>query len=277
MPDFRFAHIVPAARSAEWSRVRGCTWVGLAIFLVFFSPFLVEGTVVALALAFLVPLALGLGLIEHFVPSVWLLVVLFIHVAGLADLVSDFNLLGKTLVAYFTGSWVDDVSDETQEERNILLARVLMTLTGAIPVILFLAFGMSATSRLADDLHGRSSSGSSDSSPSFGSNGVALVIMALVWKIVMVCLRLFLLFRVTKDIISTGHIHKESRTAIELTELFLLADLLWSGIPLGVLTFLELFLYGEGFTVRQSFPTKWRCRCLTGHTQRRETQCRYSS
>jgi hypothetical protein len=43
----------------------------------------IEGTAVALALALLVPLAVGLGLIEHFVPSVWLLVVLFIHVAGL--------------------------------------------------------------------------------------------------------------------------------------------------------------------------------------------------
>jgi hypothetical protein len=71
-----------------------------------------------------------------------------------------------------------------------------------------------------------------------------------------VCLRLFLLFRVTKDIITTGHIRKESRSAIELTELFLLADLLWSGIPLGVLTLLELFVYGEGFNVRRSFPTR---------------------
>jgi hypothetical protein len=35
-----------------------------------------------------------------------------------------------------------------------------------------------------------------------------------------------------------------------LVEFYLLADLLWSGIPLGVLTFLELFLYGDGFTVR---------------------------
>lgn len=252
MPDFAFRDIVPAVRRTEWSRVRACTWVGLAIFVVFFSPFLVEGTAVALALVALVPLALGLGLIEHFVPSVWLsMVVLFIHVAGLADLVSDFNLLGKTLIAYFTGSWVDDEDENAEgdsDERQLLLARVLITLIGALPVMLFLMFGMPPTVKLFDDLDGTSSSSSQKSSSNSGmSNGVALILLALVWKVIMVCLRLFLLFRVTKDIIIAGRIRKESRTAIELTELFLLADLLWSGIPLGVLTFLELFLYGEGF------------------------------
>jgi hypothetical protein len=260
MPDFAFRDIVPAVRRTEWSRVRACTWVGLAIFVVFFSPFLVEGTAVALALVALVPLALGLGLIEHFVPSVWLMVVLFIHVAGLADLVSDFNLLGKTLIAYFTGSWVDDEDENAEgdsDERQLLLARVLITLIGALPVMLFLMFGMPPTVKLFDDLDGTSSSSSSQKSSSNSgmSNGVALILLALVWKVIMVCLRLFLLFRVTKDIIIAGRIRKESRTAIELTELFLLADLLWSGIPLGVLTFLELFLYGEGFKVQTTTTT----------------------
>jgi hypothetical protein len=224
-------------------RVGWCTWVGLALSLVFFSPFLLEALAVAAALGVLVPLALGLGLIEHFLPALWLLVLLFIQVGGLADLVADFTLLVKVALAH-NQLPVDEGGQG--EELQLLVARVLITVIGALPTVLYFVILQKSIRRvlrgMGQDLEVETSGRSSP--------GASMVLVAIAWKIVMVVARVYLLYRVARDIITDGRIRKESRRWIDLVEFYLLADLLWSGIPLGVLTFLELFIYGDGFTVR---------------------------
>jgi hypothetical protein len=233
-------------READWSkvgRVGWCTWVGLALGLLFFSPFLLEALAVAAALGVLVPLALGLGLIEHFLPALWLLVLLFIQVGGLADLVADFTLLVKVALAH---NQLPVEEGGQGDELQLLVARVLITVIGALPTVLYFVILQKSIRRvlrgMGQELEVETSSRSSP--------GASMVLVAIAWKIVMVVARVYLLYRVARDIITDGRIRKESRRWIDMVEFYLLADLLWSGIPLGVLTFLELFFYGDGFTVR---------------------------
>lgn len=249
-------HVIPFVKQVEWSRlrqVRVYSWIGLVFFLVFFLPFIADGLAISLALGLLVPLALIVGAIEHFAPPLWLLVLLFIHICGLADLTTDCILLGKVLKAYFTGVWDDDEVEEEPDvdELNFLLARTIMTLVGALPVMFYIMFGDNILKGFKRDmgLSSESSSSSSSSSSAYTNSGVAIVLLALVWKGAMVLMRVYLLYRVSRDIITQGHVRKESKAVIEVLELLLLADLLFSGIPLGVLTFVELFFFNEGFQV----------------------------
>ena len=114
-----------AARWSEvveaWTNVSCGQRIGWVVGLLLFSPFLVEGSGVILALAVFLPVALLAGLIEHFIPPLWFLLTLFIHIGGVADVVTDLALLGRALKIYFEGQFDGEVGLLCLPQESLIL------------------------------------------------------------------------------------------------------------------------------------------------------------
>ncbi|KAL6066044.1 hypothetical protein QOT17_009830 [Balamuthia mandrillaris] len=218
-----------------------------------FSPFLLEGFSLLLVLSLFIPFALVIHSVEHFLPSVWLLLLLFIHVCGLSDLVADIQLLVKGLILYFdkqnnntytSTTLLGESHEEDDAEYNLFYIRLLLTMIGTFPFLLFLFVGRPTLNRLLKRA-GQKPFFESSTSSSGAAGGAAILVIAIVWKVVVVFLRLYALLRTVWEVIRHGEVRESAKWLLEVFELLLLCDLLWSGIPLGVFTFLELFFLEE--------------------------------
>ncbi|KAL6078225.1 hypothetical protein QOT17_001830 [Balamuthia mandrillaris] len=219
-----------------------------------FSPFLLEGFTLLLVLSLFIPFALVIHSVEHFLPSVWLLLLLFIHVCGLSDLVADTQLLVKGLILYFdkqnsnytytATTLLGESHEEDDTEHNLFYIRLLLTMIGTFPFLLFLFVGRPTLNRL---LKRAGQKPFFESFTSFGgaAGGAGILVIAIVWKVMVVFLRLYALLRTGWEVIRHGEVRESAKWLLEVFELLLLCDLLWSGIPLGVFTFLELFFLEE--------------------------------
>lgn len=244
--------ILPALRAvpSQLHHFSCCTWIWILPSTLVLLPFVALLVVNALGLAIFMPLAIIVFMIEHNLKFLWFFLLLFIHAGGLADLVADFQML-ITTVRYWVPNTYSTESEEgesEEEDEELMWIRILLTLWGALPFLWFLLWGRCCFNRVSKDLGKGEMFG--DSSSSLPAGHCTIWLTVVLWKVAMVFLRLFLLLRVAYELVRYRTIRTESKKWIEWAELLLLADLIWSGIPLGVLTFMELLFYSpEGFEV----------------------------
>jgi len=74
-------------------------------------------------------------------------------------------------------------------------------------------------------------------------NLYALVLIAILWKAVMACVHIYLMFLLIRSLFQHKKIEHKVGQKVQWLDCFLVLDLVWSGIPLGVITALELFYF----------------------------------
>lgn len=236
-----------------WHRVTCCNQLFLFIVLIICLPFIVEGiffcsvtllgTVVALLLGILFPFGFVFGLIEHRLVYVWIPVVLFVQIGGISDLATDLILLGKGVAIYMDGERKDSYEEDDMEER-LFYVRLLMTVIAAIPGILGIFIVFKRVADVIDDIDGvPQEKRLKQSSYRGATNGCAFLLLCLLWKAFLLLVRLYILYQIVKSLFQKKKIDEATKKRVQWIELALLQDLLWSGIPLGVLTVLELFYF----------------------------------
>ena len=126
-------------------------------------------------------------------------------------------------------------------ERELLLVRVILTIIGAAPFILLVAMIplMDAVTKTKEDLEAHYSAKPKNTSNSSGlsSGGVLGIFLAIMlWKVIVAGMRVLLVLMIPYDFYRRWKKQPYSKECGIIMELFLLLDLIWSGIPLGVLT-----------------------------------------
>mgnify|MGYP007114672812 CR=1 FL=1 len=127
-------------------------------------------------------------------------------------------------------------------ERELLLVRVILTIIGAAPFILLVAMIplMDAVTKTKEDLEADSAKAkqnTSSNSSGWSSGGVLGIFLAIMlWKVIVAGMRVLLVFMIPYDFYRRWKKQSYSKECSVIMELFLLLDLIWSGIPLGVLT-----------------------------------------
>jgi hypothetical protein len=226
-----------------------CMWAVMIPIGILILPLFVEAAILTGALAFLIPLGFFIGLIEHRFVFLWALIVLFIQLGGLLDLFADISLVAKFFIYYFDTTFEIDNSNDRQLDNaeNFVYIRLALTLGGSLCSLIFLYFLQGALGGLLDKLSGKKfweANKKSSSSP-FSSAGLifAILICVMLWKLVLMAFRLQMLYSVAKSLITKRHLEQRIQWKVQWLEIILFFDLVWSGIPLGVLTALELFVY----------------------------------
>eukprot|EP01114_Cavostelium_apophysatum_P003149 TRINITY_DN12909_c0_g1_i1.p1 TRINITY_DN12909_c0_g1~~TRINITY_DN12909_c0_g1_i1.p1 ORF type:complete len:308 (+),score=31.49 TRINITY_DN12909_c0_g1_i1:42-965(+) len=197
-------------------------------------PFLLEAGLLGLALGILLPVALLYRLIEHHATPLWFVLVLIINVGGTADLVADVGIaiqLFKILILKKT----DDINNEelTEDERNLIISRLVITLLAAVPVVVF----WTLIASIPDKPGTKPSSNSSTAG--FG-NPLGLIVILVLWKAGLLILRFGMICAIIYQLIKYKKLRENFMNTLSVLESILLWDLLWSGLPLGFLTIVQL-------------------------------------
>ena len=238
---------------------------------IFLLPFVCEGIVMMLLSFACIPLAFILHGLEHKALPVFFIVVLFVHVGGLADLVADIILLAKVIwitnkdlyssddsssSSSSSGGGEEEMSesDERKEEleQMFLLLRFILTVLGALPALAsyqLYRFIKVEERELANKKAGRDKDEGKDDDPAqLQCSTLPLLFMAIAtWKLGLVALRLVLLWKLVKSLATHGfrHLSHATHAFMEIAETILGLDLVWSGLPLGVLTLTELYAFSK--------------------------------
>jgi len=237
-------------------RLQGCCEIfGIILFFIVYSPLISLATIITLLLALLIPFGFIFGWIEHRFVLIWALFVLFVQLGGVLDLSTDVLLLAQVMT--HVSSYKEILHLGSEREEQLHLGRVLLTLVpsgAAVITVILLNRGsmgvlldkMSATSfwqkppKPEAKKYSRRKKRSCFTSLLKYPPLPLLVLYAIIWKIILVGLRVYLLVIVFLDIIRRGHLEKKVQRRVQWLELVLFVDLVWSGIPLGILTVMEL-------------------------------------
>ncbi|KNC48311.1 uncharacterized protein AMSG_04542 [Thecamonas trahens ATCC 50062] len=252
----------------------GCTVLAAFVLTAFLAPFVVEGAVMAVAAFALLPLAWMVAKLESRALPLYFLIVLFIHFGGLADLLADIALLVKVVIVSQRDQYSDSSSssssssyrgvlgaessesdeDEVKEqlETTFLIVRLILTIVGVIPsmVVYKLSAEMSRANRItANRAEGLpdDTDKSRDPPDLTCQNAPMFFMMLVVWKIGLAFIRVKMMWMMVKSMFRHGFRTLDHAThhSIQKLESLLALDLLWSGLPLGVLTATELIYFNE--------------------------------
>jgi len=239
MPEDSLTHteIIKTVKNTfkAWPRLKCGTKVSLIFFIFFLSPFIIQCTVVSLILGLLIPIAFVLEKIEHHIVILWSIIVLFINMGGILDLLSDIILIGRI--------YLNDV-----DRSNIALARTITTVITIVPgIFIYIIVRSNILAEVYDEEKVNKEKNTTGTHP-------GILLMCIVYKLLMLVLRVGLTFYVlVKMIASRGKLSKGTKKNVQFMEMFLVFDLLCSGIPLGVITVLELFVINKEDTPHASF------------------------
>eukprot|EP01119_Soliformovum_irregulare_P017073 TRINITY_DN5022_c0_g1_i1.p1 TRINITY_DN5022_c0_g1~~TRINITY_DN5022_c0_g1_i1.p1 ORF type:complete len:385 (-),score=86.25 TRINITY_DN5022_c0_g1_i1:256-1410(-) len=202
-----------------------CKRFGWIFFFFFMSPFILEGTSILLVLGIFMPVGFFFGMLEHHAPFIWAVYVFIVNLGGLGDLVADLTLCGRLVIFQFTHVDVGESGELSPMENQLFLWRLILTLVGGLGgIMLMVRKGFKFQ----------------------GGSAIAGLFAIILWKLVMVGCRFFILYLILAAIFRKRKIPHEVQGKIQVFEAILLLDVLWSAIPLGVLTFLEMAVYSEG-------------------------------
>jgi len=160
-------------------------------------------------------------------------------------------LLPITFFHYVDGSETEREDEMEHPEKQLFIARVSITLLSAFIIVFFTSRLLNGTiGRLLDKMSGKqmfTDKNQKDSSSSIAPQAYIFVIIitAVFWKVVLICTRLYLLYLIVRSLFKHGGLVEEVKKKVQWVEFLLYFDLMLSGIPLGVVTFMELFIFNE--------------------------------
>jgi len=198
-----------------------------------------------LFMGLLAPFSILFGIIEHRLKFLWIFILLFIHIGGVADGIADIALLWKIMIMVVFKQRNEDWDKLEGEESDLLLARILMTIGSAVPGVFMIFISMSG---VVDEIE--TGQKPKNETSYYGSGMIGLFVMLIFWKVLIgVGLRVIVVIYILFLLIKYRKIDKTQRGNIVFMESILVLDLIWSGLPLGVLTGLQMFYYDLHFSV----------------------------
>lgn len=133
----------------------------------------------------------------------------------------------------------------TPEEQSLILIRMSVTLVTGIPSVIFLFF-MKSDAWVAF-------TGEKKADVASGSNGAAAICLMIIWKLAMIFARVTIIWQIFKSLIKHKKITEETEKNTKFWEIAATLEVLWSAIPLGILTALEAFYFED---ISHVTPTK---------------------
>jgi len=231
--------------SGRWKRLSGIAKFSLIWYLFWLSPFILEGSVWLIALGVLIPIGFGFGAIKHSLPILWFVITVFVNIGGLADLTADIWLLVRTIIFYGTNYKVNPFGDMTDEEQILFFTRLIVTLVTGIPSIIMLFF-------MKSDAWTVFTGKKKSNLPSAGG-AISSILLMVIWKLAMVFARVTIIWQIFRFLFKHKKITEETEKNIRLWEMAATLEVLWSAIPLGILTALEAFYFED---ISHVTPTK---------------------
>jgi len=201
---------------------------------------LIEFSIFSLVLALIIPIGFIFGWLEHKAPVMWFFVVLFIQTGGFLDHLADIMLLVK-LFAMFLG--IRDASEEDKDgaEKTLIILRFIFTFITVLPVFFILQLDTHQKEMLWQMYGGTKPPRTNTASTS--NDKFVLLLVAILWKVAMACVRLYMVGLVIKSLIQHKKIEHNVAKKIQWSDCWLAVDLVCSGIPLGIITAIELFYF----------------------------------
>ncbi|EGG20216.1 hypothetical protein DFA_07337 [Cavenderia fasciculata] len=196
-------------------------------------PFFVSPAVVVICMIPFIPLAYVYGWIEHKLPYFWFVIFSFVIIGGLGDSVSDVMLLVEGIkVLYFGGG---GTTFDNDQDSSLFFVRLAITFIG--PVLAFIVDVKIFT-------YGTKQK---DQSSMMGAGSLAVILYAIFWKAFVIVARVFYFGRVVYLAIKekTMHFSKSDVYKNHLIETQLLLDFIFVSFPLGILTLLEITMFGK--------------------------------
>ena len=204
-------------------------------------PFMIEYAVVVTIISPLIIFGFLYRFLKHNAVIAWLILVLFLNIASVADLVADITMFVKYGIPIIWNQYSSDHKEEEFSEDpvedKLIGWRLILTTITAIPGLIVLIYFVR---------------GEKKTTMAGGSFGAILALIC--WKIVLIFVRLWIMFKLIYTFIKFRKLDEVTENIIQRAELFAILDVIWSAIPLGVLTLLEMFYYEEEihFTISTS-------------------------
>lgn len=134
-----------------WKKFTCCDIIGFVWKMLILFPYLVEGAVVSLLLSPLIFIGVVYRQIKHHIPIAWLVLVILLNIASIADLATDVTMLVKYIIPYYfeTNGGTKTTNEESGElttEESLFYWRLILTLTTALPgvILMFLVDSIQA-------------------------------------------------------------------------------------------------------------------------------------
>lgn len=224
---------------ATWNEYTAASKFLVIFFAILSLPFLIESAVWIAAIIVLVPICFIFGVIKHRVPILWIIIIFFINLGGLADLAADVWLIGKLIVIRITGD-IGHFDNDT--EKYLFLARFIVTLVTGVPGIFIFYTTMGVETKTEQAARVQKGQKTSNSG---GGGAITALLMIGLWKVVVGVARIMLLVKIIVAAVKHKKITSQVEYSIQYLEAFLSIDVLCAAIPLGILTALEMFYFSH--------------------------------
>eukprot|EP00026_Physarum_polycephalum_P004273 Phypoly_transcript_04290.p1 GENE.Phypoly_transcript_04290~~Phypoly_transcript_04290.p1 ORF type:complete len:723 (+),score=96.49 Phypoly_transcript_04290:130-2169(+) len=249
------------AKKVKVSKLGCCSCCLFICWGIILFPMMIEVSVITMALAVFIPIGFIYGLLEHKFVMAWAFVTLFSQMGGILDLFADIMLLCK----FFIYEYSDDLSGYTPEElkeaneleKNLLWARFGVTMGGACLSLFLLVALRGSFGGILDNMTGENVWEDEEKRKTHCCKKCCtlcgavfalpfvLVVACALWKVLLIAVRILLLFHVARSLFKHRVVEEKVEKMVMWMECFFYLDLMWNGIPLGILTGLELFHYKE--------------------------------
>eukprot|EP01127_Copromyxa_protea_P024704 TRINITY_DN9860_c0_g1_i1.p1 TRINITY_DN9860_c0_g1~~TRINITY_DN9860_c0_g1_i1.p1 ORF type:complete len:522 (-),score=60.85 TRINITY_DN9860_c0_g1_i1:64-1629(-) len=245
------------ALSSLWQYVSGTTWLKTFFFL-FMWPFVLEFFVFFPVLGLVLPFAFILQKFRVHMTFLYILLTTCIFVGATVDLSADVACLANSAAGIFENRTLS-VAEESMStiEENLAISRLFFTMIGAFPGIIILFCTRLLLTETAEIKFCKC----------FPNSKILIALsylfLACFWKLALFGVRVFLFALLFYSLLRNYYhygklgIGKAATNLLHYTEVLMFMDLFVSGIPLGVLTSLELFLFKYEHLYEFKVETIW--------------------
>jgi hypothetical protein len=126
-----------------WKKFTGCDIFGLALRMLILFPYILEAILVSLLLSPLILFGFVYRTIKHHIPVLWLILVILLNIASLADISTDLTMLIKYIIPYYFetngGTSPKEETGELTTEENLFYVRLILTLATCLPGVIFMS------------------------------------------------------------------------------------------------------------------------------------------
>jgi hypothetical protein len=124
-----------------WKKSTCCDKFSLMWQLLVLFPYMIESVIVILLLAPLMIFGFVYRSIKHHAPVMWLILVILLNLASLADLSTDITMLVKYIIPYYFNSTTSGTENQPENEQlsteeNLFYWRLILTLATSLPGVI---------------------------------------------------------------------------------------------------------------------------------------------